>query len=165
MAPYETAARTNEVLALAIDDIDLANRRAVVIGKSGQAEFIGWETKLARLLPRLLLGPETRAGLPGRHRPRPGRQPALADLDPDTGRARLSYRRTAQLFSEASGGWTLHQLLHSRLTHLAEAGVALPLLCGFGDGLEGGLGVDSEAGQAGMATLGQEALDPHRRRR
>ena len=28
----------------------------------------------------------------------------------------------------ASGGWTLHQLRHSRLTHLAEAGVGLPLL-------------------------------------
>ncbi|MGH7749470.1 MAG: site-specific recombinase, partial [Candidatus Dormibacteria bacterium] len=31
-------------------------------------------------------------------------------------------------FSRATGGWTLHQLRHSRLTHLAEAGVALPIL-------------------------------------
>jgi integrase len=28
----------------------------------------------------------------------------------------------------AAGGWTLHQLRHSRLTHLAEAGVTGPLL-------------------------------------
>ena len=28
----------------------------------------------------------------------------------------------------ATGGWTLHQLRHSRLTHLAEAGVQLPIL-------------------------------------
>jgi integrase/recombinase XerC/integrase/recombinase XerD len=123
---YETAARANEVLALDVGDLDLPNRRAVVIGKSGHAELIGWETKTARLLPRLLRsrkrGPVFLADIA------PGRRPALADLDPDSGRARLSYRRTAQRFSEASGGWTLHQLRHSRLTHLAEAGVQLPLL-------------------------------------
>jgi len=33
---YETAARANEVLALDVDDIDLARRRAVVIGKGGR---------------------------------------------------------------------------------------------------------------------------------
>jgi integrase len=32
------------------------------------------------------------------------------------------------LFTEASGGWTLHQLRHSALTHLAEDGVAMALL-------------------------------------
>lgn len=125
---YETAARANEVLALDIADLDLPRRRAVVIGKGGRAELIGWETKTARLLPRLLhsrkRGPVFLADIA----PAPGRQPALADLDPDSGRARLSYRRAAQIFSQASGGWTLHQLRHSRLTHLAEAGVALPLL-------------------------------------
>ena len=56
------------------------------------------------------------------------RQPALADFDPATGRARLSYRRAAEIFTTAGGGWTLHQLRHSRLTHLAEAGVGLPML-------------------------------------
>jgi hypothetical protein len=40
----------------------------------------------------------------------------------------VSYRRAAQLFRDATGGWTLHQLRHSRLTHLAEAGVQLPIL-------------------------------------
>jgi integrase len=125
---YETAARAGEVLALNVEDLDLARRRAVVIGKCGRAELIGWETKTARLMPRLLHqrrnGPTFLADIA----PAPGRQPALADLDPDTGRARLSYRRAAELFKEASGGWTLHQLRHSRLTHLAEAGIQLPLL-------------------------------------
>jgi integrase len=51
---YETAARAGEVLALNVEDLDLAHRRAVVIGKGGRAELIGWETKTARLLPRLL---------------------------------------------------------------------------------------------------------------
>jgi len=125
---YESAARAGEVLMLNVGDLDLPNRRAVVIGKNGQAEQIGWETKTARLLPRLLRtrtsGPLFLAQLAAA----PGRQPALADLDLGSGRARLSYRRAAQLFSTASGGWTLHQLRHSRLTHLAEAGVQLPLL-------------------------------------
>src|SRR5664280_1379225 len=49
-------------------------------------------------------------------------------FDPATGRARLSYRRAAEIFTTASGGWTLHQLRHSRLTHPAEAGVGLPML-------------------------------------
>jgi len=32
------------------------------------------------------------------------------------------------LACRTGGGWTLHQLRHSRLTHLAEAGVGLPML-------------------------------------
>ncbi len=31
-------------------------------------------------------------------------------------------------FAEASGGWTLHQLRHSAITHLAEGNVGLALL-------------------------------------
>ena len=125
---YERAARAQEVLALDVADLDLARRRALVIGKGGRAELIGWETKTARLLPRLLRqrreGPLFLADIA----PAPARQPALADLDPDSGRARLSYRRAAEVFKAASGGPTLHQLRHSRLTHLAEAGIALPIL-------------------------------------
>lgn len=33
---------------------------------------------------------------------------------------RLSYRRAAELFEQHTGGWTLHQLRHSALTHAAE---------------------------------------------
>jgi len=125
---YETAARANEILALNVDDLDLHRRRAVVIGKGGRAELVGWETKTARLLPRYVQrrthGPLFRADIA----PAPGRQPALADLDPTTGRARLSYRRAAEIFQAATGGWTLHQLRHSRLTHLAEQGIQLPML-------------------------------------
>jgi integrase len=43
------------------------------------------------------------------------------------GRARLSYRRAAELLV-AQTGWTLHQFRHSALTHLAENDVQLPLL-------------------------------------
>jgi integrase len=44
-----------------------------------------------------------------------------------SGRARLSYRRAAELFRMRTG-WTLHQLRHSALTHAAEDGTNLPLL-------------------------------------
>ena len=100
----------------------------MVIGKGGRAELIGWETKTARLLPRHLhrrrQGPLFLTDIA----PAPARQPALTDLDPGSGRARLSYRRAAEIFKAASDGWTLHQLRHSRLTHLAEADVQLPML-------------------------------------
>ncbi len=41
---YETAARAQELLLLDVEDLDLAKKRAVVIGKGGNAEPIGWET-------------------------------------------------------------------------------------------------------------------------
>ena len=44
------------------------------------------------------------------------------------GTARLSYQQAATLFSEASGGATLHQLRHSALTHGAEDGTGTPVL-------------------------------------
>ena len=125
---YESAARAGEVLALDVTDLDLARRRAVVTGKGGRAELIGWETKTARPLPRHLCGREHGPLFLTDLAPAPTRQPARADLDPASGHARLSYRRAASLFRDATGGWTLHQLRHSRLTHLAEAGVQLPIL-------------------------------------
>ena len=53
---------------------------------------------------------------------------AKADLDPDSGRARLSYEMAEQLFKKATKGKTLHQLRHSRLTHLGDENVSAPLL-------------------------------------
>ncbi len=50
-----------------------------------------------------------------------------ADLD-EHGHARLSHQQAAALFSEASGGATLHQLRHSALTHDAEDGTGTPML-------------------------------------
>ncbi len=109
-------------------DLDVANKRAMVIGKGGNAEPIGWETGTARLLPRYLAGRNDGPLFISSLAPAPSRQPAAADTEPGTGRARLSYRRAAEVFRTASGGWTLHQPRHSRLTHLAEAGVTGPLL-------------------------------------
>ncbi len=114
---YETAARAQEVLLLDVEDLDVANKRALVIGKGGIAEPIGWETATARMLPRYLAGRRAGPLFLSAIAPAPARQPASADVERSTGRARLSYRRAAELFSVATGGWTLHQLRHSRLTH------------------------------------------------
>jgi integrase len=48
---YESAARVGELLALDVTDLDLANRRARVVGKGGQVEWITWSTGTATLLP------------------------------------------------------------------------------------------------------------------
>ena len=53
---YETAARSAEVLALNVEDLDLPNRCARVRRKGGAIDIIVWQTGTARLLPRLLKG-------------------------------------------------------------------------------------------------------------
>jgi integrase len=122
---YETAARSAEVLALDVEDLDLANRRAKVRRKGGAVDVIVWQTGTARLLPRLLKG---RTSGPVFVTERKARvQLPAADLDP-SGRARLSYQQAAALFSKATGGATLHQLRHSALTHDAEEGTGTPML-------------------------------------
>jgi integrase len=125
---YETAARAQEAPSVNVEDVDLDNKRARVRSKGGDIEWLHLQAGSARLLPRLIAG-RTRGPLfLADRRPAPARAPAAADLCPTTGRARLSYRRAEELFSVASGGWTLHQLRHSALTHLAEADVGLSLL-------------------------------------
>ncbi len=123
---YETAARTNEILALNIEALDLARKRAVVIGKGGHREVVIWASGAARLLPRYFAG--RRRGPVFVTNRRPNLVPAGPDQCPDTGLGRLSYNRAWAVFKTASGGWTLHQLRHSALTHLGEQGVSAVLL-------------------------------------
>ena len=122
---YETAARSAELLALDVEDLDLPNRRAKVRRKGGALDWIIWQTGTARLLPRLLKGRKSGPVFVTERKARV--QLPAADLDP-SGRARLSYQQAAALFSEASGGATLHQLRHSALTHDAEKGTGTPML-------------------------------------
>ena len=122
---YETAARSAEVLALDVEDLDLPNRCARVRRKGGAIDIIVWQTGTARLLPRLLNGRTTG---PVFVTERKARVPLpAADLD-EHGRARLSYQQAEALFTKASGGATLHQLRHSALTHDAEDGTGTPML-------------------------------------
>jgi integrase/recombinase XerD len=122
---YETAARASEALNLDLEDLDLANKRARVTSKGGAVEWIHWQTGTARLLARVVAG---RSGGPVFLADRAPIGPVAAgDLDAVSGRARLSYRRAAHLFQQATG-WTLHQLRHSALTHEAEDGTNTPML-------------------------------------
>ena len=118
-------ARAAEVLALDIEDLDLANRRAKVRRKGGAVDVIVWQTGTARLLPRLIRG--RKSGPPFLTARR-----GAVSMTPG-GHERLSYRRAAELFTGATAGehggpWTLHQLRHSALTHAAEQGASTPLL-------------------------------------
>lgn len=130
---YESAARADDVLTLDVGDLDLRNKRARVVAKGGAVEWIHWQSGAAQLLPRLLRGRQAGPVFQTDRRA-PARTPAL-DICPVTGRARLSYRRAAELFTAATSaldptgaGWTLHQLRHSDLTHEAEDGASTPLL-------------------------------------
>jgi integrase len=125
---YETAARAGEALSLNVEDLDLPARRAAIRGKNGERDYLHWQTGTGHLLSRLIAGRPSGPVFLTDRRARGGRAPAAADVCPHTGRARLSYRRAEELFREQTGGWTLHQLRHSAITHLAEQNVALPLL-------------------------------------
>lgn len=121
---YETAARTSEILALDIDDLDLPGRRARVVSKGGDTEWVHWASGTAHLLPRLLRGREHGPVFCSERRPGPARRPPARDLCPDTERARLGYDRARVLFAGYTG-WELHQLRHSAATHLGEQNVPL----------------------------------------
>ena len=105
-----------------------------MVRKGGAADVITWQTGTARLLPRLVKG--RKSGplfLTGR---KARVQLAAADLDTPAGRARLSYRQAAALFTGATaempgGPWMLHQLRHSALTHAAEDGASTSTLLSY----------------------------------
>jgi len=122
------AAELDPGLELSALEVDVLNRRPVVRSKGGDIELLHFQTGSARLLPRMIAGRARGPLFFTDRRPVPGRAPAIVDVCPVTGCPRLSYRRAQELFAEASGGWTLHQLRHSAITHLAEGNVGLALL-------------------------------------
>jgi integrase/recombinase XerC/integrase/recombinase XerD len=127
---YESAARAADVLMLDVADLDTTNRCAMVTRQGGSRDLIAWQTGTARLLPRMLAGRKTGPLFLTDRKARPS--VASNDVDPSTQRARLSYRRAAELFGIHTadfddGPYTLHQLRHSRLTHAAEDGASTPV--------------------------------------
>jgi integrase/recombinase XerC/integrase/recombinase XerD len=153
---------------LDVPDLDTANRCAVVTRKGGAREVIAWQTGTARLLPRMLVGRKSGPVFLTDRKARPS--VARNDIDPSTGRGRLSYRRAAELFETHTerfddGPYTLHQLRHSRLTHAAEEGASTPVLMK----LSGHTSVRSLAKYARVSDAGlrryQADSDPAARRR
>lgn len=144
---YETGARAEELLGVNIEDLDLSGRRCPVKAKGaarvrrhGTAredfvlETVYWDAGTARLLPRLLKD-RTRGPVFITHRrPGPGKVIGPRDVCPDTGCARLSYGQARALLDALTAvggpgtGWDLHDLRHSCLTHLGEAGASLLML-------------------------------------
>ena len=139
---YESAARADEVLCLNVEDLYPQDKRGKITAKGGATEWIHWQSGTAQLLPRLI-GRRTRGPLFITDRKAPAGTPTL-DVCPETGRARLSYRRAEEIFEEKTrllanplaspediedlDGWTLHRLRHSALTHDAEDGTTTPML-------------------------------------
>jgi integrase/recombinase XerC/integrase/recombinase XerD len=122
---FDTAARSHEILELDVDDLDLDDKSAVVVDKGGAPRAVNWYTHTAHLLARHTAGRQTGPLFLADRQPR---QPVpTADRDPSTGRARLSYRRAAEVFT-ATTGWTLHQLRHTRIRELKDTGCPLPIL-------------------------------------
>ncbi|WP_282701503.1 site-specific integrase [Streptomyces sp. CC219B] len=135
---YESAARADEVLCLNVEDLYPQDKRGRITAKGGATEWIHWQSGTAQLLPRLIAR-RTRGPLFLTDRTAPAGTPTL-DVCPDTGRARLSYRRAEEIFEENTrllanplaspedieelDGWTLHRLRHSALTHDAEGGTS-----------------------------------------
>lgn len=146
---YETVARSEEILGVNIEELDLAGRRAPVKAKGVKPrtrrrgvtredyvlEPVYWDAGTARLLPRLIKG-RTRGPVFVTHRkPGPGKVIAPRDVCPDTGLVRLSYGQARALLNAHTAiggvpgtGWDLHEYRHSGLTHLGEAGASLPML-------------------------------------
>lgn len=131
-------------------------------------DTIVWRTQTARLLPRMLDGRRTGPVFLTDRRARVELPPI--GLDSESGRARLSYRRAAECFEDATeklpgGSWTLHQLRHSALTHTAEDGANTSTLLAF----SGHTSVASLAPYARVSPEGfarwQQQRDPASRRR
>ncbi|MET8052056.1 RNA polymerase sigma factor [Streptosporangium sp. NPDC005286] len=102
---HESAAGIGSVLALNVEDLDLAGMR----GRAPGSRWIHWRSGTAELIPQLIAGRRRGPLFLSERRPGPGRRPAPGDLCPETGRRRLSYERAEYLFKQATGH-TLHQL-------------------------------------------------------
>jgi len=108
---YDTGGPASDVLQLDIGQLDLARHRV----HRGPGAGLQWREGTTQLLRWLLAGrPDGPVFVTGRRAPSGS---APADTCPVTGRARMSYRRAAEIFTSATApldpsgrGWTLHQL-------------------------------------------------------
>jgi site-specific recombinase XerD len=112
---YDSGAPAGEVLALNASQLDLSWHRVRTCPGAGPRVTIQWRETTSQVLRWLLAG-RTWGPVFLTDRKAPARA-ASADVCPVTGRARMSYRRAAEIFTTltrpldpAGQGWTLHQL-------------------------------------------------------
>jgi hypothetical protein len=112
---YDTAAPADDILALDAGHLDLAGHRARIRSAEDSGCRLHWRGGTSRLL-RLLLAGRPCGPVFLTERRAPAQAPA-ADVCPITGRARISYRRAAEILATATRpldpagqGWTLHQI-------------------------------------------------------
>jgi integrase len=126
---YDTAGHAGDILRLDAGQLDPDGHRArtPAPGPAGASGWIRWSAGTSQLLSWLLasrrFGP---VFLTDRRAPAGA---APADVCPVTGRARMSYRRAAEIFTsvtrpldQAGRGWTLHQLGRAGPAATARAG-------------------------------------------
>ena len=116
---YDSAAHVDQVLALDAGRLDLVRRGAPVTAHRN-GSWIQWRDNTGQLL-RLLLAGRSEGPVFLTERKAPARA-APTDVCPFTGRARMSYRRAAEIFGTATRpldpagrGWTLGQLRQAGL--------------------------------------------------
>jgi integrase len=125
---YDTSSRAEAILSLDVPDVDLKRNRARTVIKGGDTNWIYFDNPSAKLL-REYIGLRTAGplfltdGMPRNWRTR-----APEDREPGGRRYRLSYNRAERILKETTGGWTLHRIRHSRLSHLAGDGIPTPML-------------------------------------
>jgi integrase len=118
---YDSGAHVDDVLGLDAGRLDLAGRGAPIgAAPGGRHAWIRWRDGTAQLLGWLLAGRSCGPVFLTERRAPGGA--ALADVCPVTGRARMSYRRAAEIFSVVTRpldpdgrGWTLGQLRQAGL--------------------------------------------------
>jgi integrase len=123
---YDSGAPAAQVLSLDIGGLDLAHSRGRV-SMPRPGIWIGWSPAASDLLRWLVAGrPEGPVFVTSRRAPA---HTARGDVCPVTARARMSYRRAAEIFTAATApldaagrGWTLHQLQHARCYAPARSG-------------------------------------------
>ena len=128
---YDSAAHSGDVLALDAGRLDLRGGGASVGPPAGPAGWIRWRDGTSEVLGWLLAGRTCGPVFLTDRRAPAGAAPA--DVCPVTGRARMSYRRAAEIFTVATRpldpegrGWTLGQLRQAGREALAGTGPRHP---------------------------------------
>jgi integrase len=118
---YDGGLRSQEALAINLEDIDWAERSIRIHGKGDRAREMFFSRRVSRYLDDYLkqrgqptLGPLFVTA-------RKARSPRRAELTAD-GYARLSYRQADTLWKKYTPAWDLHQLRHTAISARAAHG-------------------------------------------